>query len=610
MFITRLTHCKQNSLHHGIILFLLLTSIVLLLILPILTILSRWIAEGLAEWYKAMRCALFLIAYQAQQSRPACRRLVESVQRLRLQMTGSTDLLPNDEFEFQCWSQFDGIIKSQVVDDLCSAFTHLGGQYIMFEMGDDEENQSRYIPIPDCLSYMPRGQALIGAINCGITCQAMDLLQDLGLGNVVVSEAVHAAMYNGLRAGGASLPTHIKVGTPKEAFSCCLDKFRAGLTFDDGLRRYISLLYRGTVVFSLIIRIHNMADKFCAYLRWAREFIELVDEHFHVRETGNYAEVGSCFRASFQINILWAEIDAYHFLMPNTRSAKIKMTSGAFPLVGFLQLLKKARDLIEIPFATNVGDYQEYSMATAFKRKPTARVFSLLAANMKDMASRMDQDDFRALLVDTGHIDADCSLSPDGIIASFYRRAAEAELPDDENASIYWLAYGANCCEADESDGYTLGNLREALRNATRAQQCRDVGIFGPDTDAGGSYGSLCKIVCEHYLTETNDSFILPQVCITDRGKSTTLELGNKIICRDFGRLIEEEQKRFADYQQEKDDTLFDEFEAEHGEAENQGVPSLTMLAVRSLHKAGYDYAKGERDPSSIILKAMQDQKS
>ena len=137
-----------------------------------------------------------------------------------------------------------------------------------------------------------------------------------------------------------------------------------------------------------------------------------------------------------------------------------------------------------------------------------------------------------------------------------------------------------------------------------------DVGIFGPDTDAGGSYGSLCKIVCEHYLTETNDSFILPQVCITDRGKSTTLELGNKIICRDFGRLIEEEQKRFADYQQEKDDTLFDEFEAEHGEAENQGVPSLTMLAVRSLHKAGYDYAKGERDPSSIILKAMQDQKS
>jgi hypothetical protein len=119
----------------------------------------------------------------------------------------------------------------------------------------------------------------------------------------------------------------------------------------------------------------------------------------------------------------------------------------------------------------------------------------------------------------------------------------------------------------------------------------------------------MCKLVCEHYLTEPNDSFILPQVCITSRGKSTTLELGNEIICRDFGRFIEEEQERFADQQHEKENKLSEEFEAEHGEAENQGVPSLTMLAIRSLHKAGYDYAKGQSDPSSIILKAMQDQK-
>lgn len=555
-----------------------------------------------------MRCALFLIAFQAQHSRPACRRLIESVQALRVQMTGSTNWRPNDEFEFQCWSRFDGLLKSQVVDDLCSAFTHLAGQHIMFELSDDGENQNRYIPIPDCLSFLPRGQALIAAINCAITCHGMELFQDLGAGPVVISEAVHAAMYNGLRPGGASLPPHVKVGTPKEAFSCCLDKLRSGIAFDDGLRRYISLLYRGTVVFSLIVRIHGMVDKFCAYLRWAREFIELADEHFHVRETGNYTEMGSCFRASFQINILWAEIDTYHFLMPKSSKCK-SITSGAFPLLGLLQLLKKARTLLEIPLGT-IGDYQEYSMTTAFKRKPTAGVFSLLAVTMKDMASRMDQDDFRALLVDTGHIDADCSLSPEGIIASFYRRAAEAELPDDHNASIYWLGYGANCCEADESDGYTLGNLRQALANAMHAQQVRDVGIFGPDTDAGGSYGSMCKMVCEHYSTETNESIILPQVCITNRGKRTTLELGDEIICHDFGRFIEEERKRFADSQQEKNDKLCEELEAEHGEAENSGVPPLTMLAVRSLHKAGYNYAKGESDPSSIILKAMQTQKS
>ena len=570
-------------------------------------ILSRWIGEGLTQWYKAMRCALFLIAFQAQHGHPACRRLIESVQALRVQVTGSTDWRPNDAFEIQCWSQFDGLLKTQVVDDLCSAFTHLAGRHIMFEMGDDLENEKRFIPIPDCLSFLPKSQALVGAINTAITCQAMELLRDLGLGNVVVSEAVHTAMYNGLRPGGASVPSHVKIGTPEEAFNCCLDKLRSGITFDDGLRRYISLLYRGTAVFSLIVRTLGMTDKYWSYLRWARQFIELADEHFHVRETGNYAEMGSCFRASFQINILWAEIEAYHFLMPT--SSKIKISSGSFPLIDLLRLMKKARDLIDIPFGNPGSDYLEYSMTTAFVRKPTAGVFSLLAVAMKGLASRMDQDEFRALLVETGHIEADCSLSPAGIIASFYQRAAEAELPDDENASIYWLGYGANCCEADESDGYTLGNLREALRNATLAQQCRDIDIFGPDTDAGGSYGSMCVLLCEHYSTEA-DSFILPKVCITSRGKRTTLEIGHEIICNDFGQFIEEERKRFAADKVQKDDKLFEEFEAEHGEAESVGVPPLTMLAVRSLHKAGYNYAKGESDPSSIILKAMQDQKA
>jgi hypothetical protein len=528
-------------------------------------------------------------------------------------MTGSADWLPNIEYEYVCWDRFGGVFKSQVVDDLIGAFTQLlGGQHIMFEFGDDDgdvnENQNRYIPIPDCLSFIPKKQALIAALTCAITCQGMDLFRDMGGGPTVISEAVYTAIQNGLRNGGAPLAANIKVGSPKEALDCCLDKLRSGLTFDKGLRRYISLLYRGTVLFGLIVRVHGMPDEFYKSLRWARNFIELADEKFNVSNTGNYSEMGSCFRASFQINVLCAEIDAYSFLMP--QGPKTKITTGAFPLAGLLQLLKKARNMLKIPLGDCGNEYQELNMSVAFVRKPTARVFSVLAVTMKEMTVLMDPNDFRSLLATTGHIEKDCTLSPNGIIASFYRRAAEAELPDDQDASIYWFGYGANCCEAEESDGYTLGNLRNAIENAIHAQQVRDVDLFGPDENACGSYGSTCKLVCEHYSDETDDSLILPRVCMVERGKGTVLTLGEEIICHDYGRFIESERKRVATMREENDEPLHDAFEAEHGESQDLGVPSLTVLAIRSLHKAGCSYAKGESDASSIILKAMQEQKA
>mmetsp|Transcript_7843 Transcript_7843/g.21789 ORF Transcript_7843/g.21789 Transcript_7843/m.21789 type:complete len:92 (-) Transcript_7843:2275-2550(-) len=86
---------------------------------------------------------------------------------------------------------------------------------------------------------------------------------------------------------------------------------------------------------------------------------------------------------------------------------------------------------------------------------------------------------------------------------------------------------------------------------------------------------------------------VLPRVRIAEKGKATVLELGGEIICHDYGRFIEDEK----------------EFEDEHDEAEDVGVPPLTVLAIRCLHKAGRSFAKGGCDASSIILKAMQQQK-
>mmetsp|Transcript_7281 Transcript_7281/g.14423 ORF Transcript_7281/g.14423 Transcript_7281/m.14423 type:complete len:93 (+) Transcript_7281:538-816(+) len=81
---------------------------------------------------------------------------------------------------------------------------------------------------------------------------------------------------------------------------------------------------------------------------------------------------------------------------------------------------------------TDVGSpYQAMDAKVAFLRKPTAEIYSSLASCVKINAPYLSQEHFHYLLRMTGHPEGSNKLSPNGVIAEFYRKAAEA-LPDDD----------------------------------------------------------------------------------------------------------------------------------------------------------------------------------
>ena len=63
---------------------------------------------------------------------------------------------------------------------------------------------------------------------------------------------------------------------------------------------------------------------------------------------------------------------------------------------------------------------------------------------------------------------------------------------------------------AEERSGFTLGDLRSAMREAQSAEESRDVGLFGTNLQRGATYETLSKRTAEHYKNES-DSFIQNQ---------------------------------------------------------------------------------------------------
>ena len=47
------------------------------------------------------------------------------------------------------------------------------------------------------------------------------------------------------------------------------------------------------------------------------------------------------------------------------------------------------------------------------------------------------------------------------------------------------------------------------------------------------------------------------------------------------------------------------DLDKQHGVEERLGPPSLAVLCVRVLHKAGHECAAGEADPSEVAAKLM-----
>ena len=228
------------------------------------------------------------------------------------------------------------------------------------------------------------------------------------------------------------------------------------------------------------------------------------------------------------------------------------------------------------------------------------------------------------------------------------RLAAENQLMDADDASILWFGFAANMVRADgtkgdwvpedgrkeNTDGYTLGDLRYAISQAGKAAAARDTHLWGDDPNTGGSYEGQAMAVCEFFANEP-DSFFLPEVHVeTNQAGHCQLvfhegEPGNRtgaevVICEDFDKFLASDKTRDSrrvnawldrgDPNTTSEDWVKKEsvmaevvqnLEEVHGVDRSTGPQSLAVLCVRELHKAGYEFAAGTADPNEVAARVM-----
>ena len=131
---------------------------------------------------------------------------------------------------------------------------------------------------------------------------------------------------------------------------------------------------------------------------------------------------------------------------------------------------------------------------------------------------------------------------------------------------------------AEERSGFTLGDLRSAMREAQSAEESRDVGLFGTNLQRGATYETLSKRTAEHYKNES-DSFILPQVRIVRQESKSLLKIDDEIICEDYDALEDREKKYYAAKDKKKNLKLMDTsvVEKEFGPSLDDLLPGDTL---------------------------------
>ena len=93
-------------------------------------------------------------------------------------------------------------------------------------------------------------------------------------------------------------------GTPEEVVAYIKRRLdEGGVTWDqnNGMRKYVSSVYRGTVLSAWLARVTLGLGVASRNFRWATKFIDLADETWNVTQSGNYSKYGSSFRKSFRV---------------------------------------------------------------------------------------------------------------------------------------------------------------------------------------------------------------------------------------------------------------------------------------------------------------------
>ena len=411
------------------------------------------------------------------------------------------------------------------------------------------------------------------------TVWCMDKLDDK---DMVVSPSIfkNQSTYFG-NTNQASKASYGKEGSPQEVIDYCKKKLMEGITWDGGMRQFVSLIYQGTVFHGFQIRIMGQLGIAIKDFKWARAFITLADAEWKVSVEGDYEEKGECFRKSVQACVLSMELTTARTLRVSQLPTREEAEYEFHLAEEIINIAKNGRQ------SPDGNCYNEWMMDVAFRRKPLANACTYLAGAMNAMCA--DPKLLMEVIESTGVIEAgrddnlysfldemleDYSTPPEGgnlnsLVAETYKHAAMSQLDDDNETIILWWGYAAHMSQAG---GYIIGHLRQAINNAVDASRKRDSKLFGPEIWKGSTFQKQAVMLARYYECKTDD-FVLPPIEFSPRPDgSLALFVDGQMLCMNFHKLMRSEAKRFEHNRPNKNrDAHFDTSEAEmkHGADQN-----------------------------------------
>jgi tetratricopeptide (TPR) repeat protein len=333
-------------------------------------------------------------------------------------------------------------------------------------------------------------------------------------------ESFSASMRGGLSGHTPSRET-VQLA-PQEAVDK-LKKLLPKFSWDKGMRRLVSATFRGGILWAMLCNLTMGRAKALEHMMWADEFICCVDEQMDPH-LGTQAR-GSAFMHSLRRSI-WVPMMSMHADM---RAATGCATSqGSYPVELDLVLAGAIVHSVNTHGTCGMTDVWQ---RVAFGRKPLAMAHAHIALELSKF-SRVDLVRFSKQhhLSTAAHAPShtlgkwfdffkfaeDCPQSSGaGAAAYHYQQAAEQELDDADNKAIYWWGAATMMCwtgahrDAKGTGPYTAGELRYAIRQGKIAQRKRDVGLFGEDEQAGGTYEQQAYMM-EAWMSGKPDNAPLP----------------------------------------------------------------------------------------------------
>jgi hypothetical protein len=273
---------------------------------------EHWMQSSLNQWFRGMYPLLGQLADIPHKSHS----LTDKVDELKKAVQAGQMTMEQYSIARQ---RITGVptAMGQEMDELIGALTSLMGDHIPLESRDD--GKERFVPSPPWLRYLRPKQMIAiqdllcrDVLNLKMTGKNNDGMQAYDGRNasqdkemIVISPGL-LDMANSFWQGtcGNSSGITAEEGTPEEVVAYIKRRLdEGGVTWDqnNGMRKYVSSVYRGTVLSAWLARVTLGLGVASRNFRWATKFIDLADETWNVTQSGNYSKYGSSFRKSFRV---------------------------------------------------------------------------------------------------------------------------------------------------------------------------------------------------------------------------------------------------------------------------------------------------------------------